>query len=1207
MTHPEETPEKNYRIAIRRPVTMVMIFLTIAVFGLRSYQQLPINLMPNISYPSLTVRTEYEGAAPEDVEKLVTRPLEEMLSIVGGLVEISSVSKAGLSEILLEFSWGTNMTIAQQDVRDRLDVFEPPREVSKKPVILRYDPSRDPVMRLAIVPDQTFESPEKEAEALTAIRDAAERHVKADLEAENGIAQASVKGGQKEEIQVLVDADKIKGLGVSLDTVVTSLAQQNINLSGGQLREGKAEYLVRTRNEFESIEEIAASLVPTPGGQYRLSDLAEVFMGTKDRETIVHVNGREAVAIEIYKEGDANTVSVCNRVKDLFEVPRKLSAAEQFVAIVREQMKRVQQEASKALSAGPTAAGALTQTMRTKRNLTSRLPGEVRLSLMSDQSRFIVASIEEVQSATWMGGLLALAILFLFLRELKSTVIIGVAIPISVVATFVPMFVQSVSLNIMSLGGLALGVGMLVDNSIVVLESIFRCREEGDGVLDAAERGTREVAGAVLSSTLTTVCVFLPITFVEGIAGQLFRDLALTVTYALLASLLTSLYLVPLLASRGRVRLEATRQVVWTARAWREARDQRGWSVAASVIAVIPLGLLDAGRGMARIWGDTVGGAWRGMRGPLHAAGDWRGWGAFLASLGGALLGLVSLPLMIALFALQSALALVYALLSTLLHLLALAALVLMTVARAVLAVVLWPLLFTWEKAFALMLAVYRASITRALRFSAVFLLLVLGLGIHAATVAGRLGRELIPPMKQGEFGVRVESRAGTRLEDMEARARLFEEVLRTAPEVETVTVEIGREKSSTESNRGENIAVFNVLLKNPDETAAFQDQIVERLRAQVMDIRTDEQITFTVPSLFSFNTAVEVQLVGDDLDELRRVGAAAVEAVSRVKGVKDTELSIKPGYPEVIIELDRELLAARGLSPGQVAQRLRTEVQGDVATRFSRMGEKVDIRVRTDRAMLSNVDDLRRLSVTDGLVRIPLADVANITVREGPSEVRRVDQRQVALIYANVEGRDLGAAARDIDDALRTVDRPEDFYFIQGGQNRELNTAYDSLRFALILALFLVYVVMACQFESIVHPALVMFSIPLAFIGVIHALDRTGTSLSVMVFLGGIVLAGIVVNNAIVLVDYINQLRGRGMSKREAIVHAGTVRMRPILMTTLTTVLGLLPMLTATGEGAEIRRPMAITVMAGLVSSTLLTLFIIPMVYDLFGGKDRK
>ncbi len=1184
----EKPHTENVRMAIRRPVTMVMLFLTILVFGWRSYQQLPINLMPNMSYPTLTVRTEYEGAAPEDVEKLVTRPLEEMLSIVSGMVEISSISAPGLSEIVLEFSWDTDMNIAQQDVRDRLDLFDPPKEITQKPVILRYDPTRDPVMRVAITPGGEKGTPEEELKILTGIRDAAERHLKSDLEAETGIAQVAVKGGQEEEIQVLVDAEKIKNLGLSLQFVVNSLAQQNINLSGGQLREGKTEYLVRTLNEFATIEEIAGTIITTPSGvPRRLSDLAEVFLGAKDRETIVHINGREAVAMDVFKEGDANTVRVCSRVKELLDLGATQSATSKMMARVGAVMEEARKRANPGAPAAPVKA---------KRTLLDRLPGKVNLTVISDQSRFIEASINEVQNATIQGGLLALVILFLFLQEMRSTIIIGIAIPISVVATFVPMYIQGVTLNIMSLGGLALGVGMLVDNSIVVLESIFRCREEGDEVVAAAERGTHEVAAAVVSSTLTTVCVFLPITFVEGVAGQLFRDLAYAVTFSLLASLLTALYLVPLIASRKKMSLDADRQVVWTLRAYREGRDDRHWSRVKSALAVPVLGVVYMAVGTYDIFLESFSPVSSAFREP-------RLWARILRII----LALLFLPLLAALFVSQLAMRLFYAVFITLFHILCIVLLMVFWVVRKVLMLVLGPFLYVFDKSFNAFREVYGYMLRHALRFSAVLVLLVTLASVHAFFVGARLGRELIPPMKQGEFGVRMEARAGTRLVDTEQRARKFEEVIRTHPEVQSVTVEIGQEKSSGTSEGGENIAKFTVLLRDPERTAAIQDEIIEVLRGKVLAQRADEEITFTLPSMFSFKSAIELMVVGEDLNELRRVGERAIDVIRKVDGVKDAELSVKPGYPELIIELDRELLAAKGISPGQVAQLLRTEVQGDIATRFSRAGEKVDIRVRTNQALLSSVDDLRKLSVVDGLVPIPLSDVANIRVQEGPSEVRRVDQKQVVIITTNVEDRDLGAVAADIDEAVKAVDKPDDFFFMQGGQNRELNTAYSSLRFALLLAVFLVYVVMACQFESIVHPALVMFSIPLAFIGVVYALEYTHTSLSIMVFLGGIILAGIVVNNAIVLVDYVNQLRERGMSKRDALVHAGKVRMRPILMTTLTTVLGLLPMLTATGEGAEMRRPMAITVMAGLSSSTLLTLFFIPMLYELFGGKDKK
>lgn len=1196
---PQEQPTKHYRIAIRRPVTMAMLFLTIVVFGWRSYQHLPINLMPDISYPTLTVRTEYEGAAPEDVEKLVTRPLEEMLAIVSGMVEISSISSPGLSEIILEFTWGTDMNVAQQDVRDRLDLFDPPREVTEKPVILRYDPTLDPVMRVAITPGDSGGVPlsnDDEQAALIGIRDAAERHLKSDLEAEKGIAQVTVKGGQEEEIEILVDAMRLKSLGLSLQHIVEGLAQQNINLSGGRLQEGKTEYLVRTLNEFKTVEEIGASIITTPGGkQMRLSDVADVFMGTKDRQSIVRINGRETVAVDLFKEGDANTVLMCNTVKDLLGFPRDRGIFERVQQAISRSVMRSGAIPSRRQQ-NP-AQRSEEEQFRT-RTLLDRLPKDVQLTIISDQSRFIIGSIKEVQNATLVGGALALIVLFLFLRELKSTVIIGISIPISVVAVFVPMFSRGISLNIMSLGGLALGVGMLVDNSIVVLESIFRCKEEGDDVLDAAERGTREVAGAVTASTLTTVAVFFPVAFVEGIAGQLFGDLALTVTFSLLASLFVALFLIPLIASRQALAFGSERQVVWMLRAWHESRSQYQRGRINALLYLLPMGVKYTGQYIADASRETFGPSLSAIKSaPLKKT--------FLGWLG-AIAGLLFLPVLAVLYLCQMVLRSVATVLITILFAVCMVIILVILLVRLVLRIILWAPLYAFDLAFNTLRYAYGVMLEHSLRFSPIILLAAIALAGHAGYLSMRLGRELIPPMSQGEFGIRMEARAGTRLEETEERARKIEDVVRSMPLVDSVTVEIGQERGSGETGRGENVARFTILLKDPKKNALIQDQIIEELRQTIMAAST-EAITFTLPTLFSFKTAVELQIVGDDLAELRRLGHRTLEVLANVPGLEDAELSVKSGYPEVIIELDRELLAAKGITPGQVAARLRTEIQGDVATRFNRRGEKIDIRVRTDKAFLRSVQDLRQLSINDGANPIPLSTVAHIREQEGPSEIRRIDQRQVVLITANVEGRDLGAVSKDIQDAVRGIDKPRDYYFMLGGQNRELETSYASLRFALILAMFLVYVVMACQFESIWHPFLVMFTVPLAFVGVAYAMVWTGTDLSIMVFLGGIILAGIVVNNAIVLVDYTNQLRARGRTKREAIIEAGTVRLRPILMTTVTTVLGLLPMVLTAGEGAEMRRPMAITVMSGLSSATVLTLLIIPMVYDLFGGRDKS
>jgi HAE1 family hydrophobic/amphiphilic exporter-1 len=1185
-----DTPDNtHYRLSIRRPVTVAMMFITLLVFGWRSYQQLPLNLMPDISYPTLTIRTDYDGAAPEDVEKLVTRQLEERLSIVAGVVEVSSVSSAGLSEIILEFTWDTDMNVAMQDVRESLDQFTRPQGVNRNPIILRYDPTLDPVMRVAIrgrdlshIIDDQERAYQLESD-LTEIREAAEDELKGDLEAEPGIAQVVVKGGREDEIQIMLDSARLKSLGLTPENIVMSLQQQNVNLSGGRLKEGRAEYLVRTMNEFQNVEEIRAVVVlNATGEQFRLSDVARVDMGTKERETIVRVNGQEAVELEFYKEGSANVVQVSEKLRNYFQFEQK----ESIWAGIQKKMAENDQ------------SGRMNQMMEAREKqqqrkidrVRKRLPEYASPVLITDQARFIEASVNEVKSTAVLGGLLALCVLFLFLRELRSTIIIGVAIPISVVATFVPMYMQGISLNIMSLGGLALGIGMLVDNSIVVLESIFRCREEGDDIIHAADRGTKEVSSAVTASTLTTIAVFFPIVFVDGIAGQMFRDLALTVTFSLIASLLVALYLIPMIASREGMVLTHGESVVWILRAFREGRSE-GKGRGASLAGIPKRGFGYIKEWIGQIWGDTIGvvnGHRKSEKGVKKVGYT------------------VLLPVMAVLLVLQLVLKTAATIAVTVITFNLMVILGILWCVGKVLKLVFYLPVHIFEHGFLALRGAYGLLLRQMLHFSPVLIILIVVLGVYAAQRSTSLGRELIPPMKQGEFSIRVETEPGTRLEETESRAQKIELIARSFEVVDNVTMQVGSDNSSGSSEEGENVAVLTVKLVNPAENAVIQDGIIEEIRKEILD-RSNENITFELPTLFSFKTAMEVQFFGEELDTLKEIGDEAMERIQFIPGMKDAELSLKQGYPEIHVMMDREILTTKELTPVQIAQLLRTEVQGDIATRFNRGGEKVDIRVRSDQTALTSLQDLKMLSVRDGNPPVPLQSVAEIRIEEGPSEIRRIDQQQVVLITANVEGRDLGGVAGDIEEQLAEMDFPEGYSYLLGGQNKELETSYGGLIFALALAVFLVYVVMACQFESVFHPALIMFSVPLAFIGVIFMLDYLEVNISIIVFIGGIVLAGIVVNGAIVLVDYINQLRARGMKKADAIVQACTVRFRPILMTTMTTVLGLIPMVLSTGEGAEIRVPMALTVMAGLLSGTLLTLFVIPMVYQFFGGRDKE
>lgn len=1213
-------PEKKYRFAIRFPVTVAMVFLTVIVFGWKSFQELPVSLMPDISYPSLTVRTEYQGAAPEDVEKLVTRRLEEVLSIVSGLVEISSASSPGLSEITMEFTWGTDMNMAVQEVRDRLDMFQPPKEVTERPSILRYDPTLDPVLRVAITGSDFADGADAEKRAeLTTIREACERHVKGDLEAENGIAQVLVKGGRQQEVQVLVDAERLKALGLSLENIVNSLAQQNINLSGGRLREGKTEYLVRTLNEFQDVTSIRDTLIVTPqsrvtdldpsiiasqkpgspsaaqdphtGQPLRLCDIATVNIGEKERQTVVHVNGKEAVALDIFKDGDANTVQVCSRVKDILG----FEPAPTFTQKIKQKLapllgRTSTQEPGMLTSSDPTR--------RLAEKIRSHLPANAQFTLIGDQSRFIKEAVGEAQDAAIAGGFWALLLVFLFLHRVGSTLIIGLAIPISLIATFIPMRMTGMTLNVMSLGGLALAVGHLVDDSIIVLESIARCSEEGDKGKDAVERGVREILGADISTTVTNCVVFLPIGFVAGVAGQIFGNFAFTMTFSLLASLAVALYLDVMLSSLSLGRFDATYDLVWAMRAFRTARNHKGMSRIQALKQILPLSAQYVADWFRQTTQDTFHPTIDAFR-LFRKQSD-------ISALANCAGRMALFPLTLLLYLLLILLKILSTTFLTACFLVALLCVGvgsgLWLVARAL----LWAPIKTFEFVYETTKLFYSYSLSLALRFGPLVLIIAAALFTHALFLTKQLGRELIPPMKQGEFSIRMEAPPGTRLEETERRAYKIEKILLATPEIGSVGTEIGQEKSKTRGERGENVAQFNVVLKNPSQMVEYQEEIISRLRAQIDDVSAD-QITFTLPTLFSFKTAVELQILGDDLEELRRVGQRTLDAIKDIPGLKDPELSVKRGYPEVIIELDRDLLATKGLSPMQVAQRLRTEVQGDVATRFSQAGNKIDIRVRTDQEILKSLQDLKRVSVSDGTPPLPLDSVAKIYVQDGPSEIRRIDQRQVVMVHANVEGFDLGRVSTEIEKRLETVKKPSDYSFEMGGQNRELRTSYRSLQFALLLSMFLVYVVMAIQFESLIQPALIMFTVPLGFVGVIYVLYLSSIPISIAVFMGGILLVGVVVNNSVLLVDYANQLRARGRTKRQAIYESGLVRFRPVLMTAITTIVGSIPMAMGGVEGSELRRPLAVTVIAGLSVATILTLVVIPVVYNLFAERDKK
>jgi len=1109
-----------------------MLFMAAVVFGFFSFNRLPITLMPELSYPTLTVRTEYPGAAPEEVENDISRPIEEALGVIGGLNRISSISRAGVSDVVLEFIWGTDMAEASQSTMEKLDLVFLPEE-SERPLILHFDPSLDPIMELSFSGSGLRYEGEQ---GLRRLRRIAELQVKRILEPIKGIAAVRIRGGLEEEIHIDVDEVKLRRSGLSIQEVINRINQENINVAGGTIKEGRSEYMVRTLNEFEDLAQIQEVIIRRIDDKpIRVKDIATVSRSHKDREIITRTDGSESVQIDIYKEADANMVAVAQSVIDtLGKIPNQDES-----------------EPSEAKEQN----GNHPRTERgngSRQGLAARLYKEegAILQVVANRAVFIKNSIDEVKNTAAFGGLLAILILFLFLRNFKSTAIVAVSIPISLLITFAPLNLFGVSLNIMSLGGLALGIGMLVDSSIVVLESIYRCMEEGDDVVQASIRGTQEVKGAVFSSILTSIAVFFPMVFVEGIAGQAFGDLGIAVVVSLLASMGVALYFIPMLASR---------------------------------------------RGLqARSLGDGVGKAF-----------SLKSWSVFRSALQPSRWRiLLFIPVLIR-FVVHFILEIVgYLIIAIFFGLTYVIAKLITPALRAIFAILAWlPLKLTGWMMDGLN-RVYPVLIRWALDNPAIILLAIVGCFYVTYQVGRSLDTELLPEVHQGEFTFEVSLPVGTPIEETASiMSKVEEKILQNTKDIRALIVTYGYDiKNMKRADEGEHSAKFKVLLDENRNQALTEERVLERLRVFFASV-PDLQVTVTRPVLFSSEKPIVVEVHGDDLDMLKRKSTEVGALMAAMPELADVEVSLKRGAPEVQILYDRDRLMMYGLNVHTVAAQVRDMVKGFEATRFNMKDRRVPIIVRLQESNRESTNEIGSLIINPGDDQpIRLSAVADLITGEGPSEIRRVNSKRVALVNANIGEASLGSAVSSIEDTLETkVEWPLDMRHFISGQNREWERSKGSLYLALFLSLFLVYVIMAAQFESMLYPLIIMFTIPLAFLGTVLALSWLGISLSVVVFLGMIMLAGIVVNNAIVLVDYVNILKSRGQDVREALVNAGRARLRPILMTTATTVLGLVPMALGLGDGSEIRTPMAITVIFGLITSTFLTLLLIPTVYYLF------
>lgn len=1025
------------KFSVTRKVTILMISIGLVAFGIVGVLRLPINLLPSLSYPSLTVQTEFANAAPAEIEQLITRPVEEVVGVLKGLKQIHSISRSGVSEVTLEFGWEANMTNLAMDIREKLDRLELPIEADT-PIVLRYDPALDPIMKLSI-------SAEGNIIPLTRLRLLGDKEVKETLERIEGVASAKIQGGEEEEIHIHINQGKVAAMGIDPKQLSELIRSSNINRPGGSLKNEQTQLLVRTLNEYGNLQDIRELRITSPDKPaVRLGDVADVIWTSKEKEEIARFGGKEGILVSLYKEGDANTVEVANSVKAQID------------------------------------------------SLQSKLPKGVKVAIQFDQSRFIEQSIDQVKSSLLFGGLLAISVLWLFLRDFRLTSIIATAIPLSVIASFIFMYRFDVSLNIMSLGGLTLGVGMLVDSAIVVLESIHRQRERGLSIVQSAVEGTAKVGGAVTASVLTTVAVFIPIVFVEGIAGQLFRDQALTVTFSLVMSLLVSFTLIPMLASLGTKRQNSTSN-----------NDSKIESKT-----------------------DPKTGANSASNNQLKSGSNNKFFGSF--TLG-------------------------------------------------------------YERILRATLKYKWFSIASA--FTMFFLSLLL---------VAKIPTELIPQLSEGEFYFDVSLPEGTALPTTN---KLLEEMEKSAlqnKEVKSVYVSVGSRNVSgglSLKTKDENLAQISIVIKDRSD-GEMEQRVIEHLRKIYRQI-PQANIRFGRPSFFSLKTPMELLFYGEDLESMRDYTLLLLPKISEVKGLIDVRASLETGNPELVVKFDRDQLARLGFNIESVSETLNRRVNGVVVSRFQQPDRQIDIRLRNRESDRDSVNDMENIVIGEVAGRpVTLKAVASIELSQGPAAIDRIQQSRVAIIAGNLKGRSLSQVTEDIKKLLNDYPPPAELSFEFGGQNKEMQQSFDSLYFAVGLAIFLVYLVMAATFEHLGHPFIILLTIPLSLIGVILGLLFSGYGISVISMIGVVFLVGVVVNNAIVLVDAINHARRAGLEKLEAIVEAGKSRLRPILMTTFTTVLGLLPMAIGFGEGSELRAPLAVVVSFGLIVATGLTLLIIPATY---------
>jgi len=1020
--------------SVNRKVTTAMLAMILVVLGSIAFTRLGLDFFPDIEFPTVSVVTSYRGASSEDIENTITRPLEQIINSVNRVNKVNSITIEGASVIMVEFEWGTNLDFAAQDVRDQIALYRTylPEEATD-PLVIKFNFSQFPIIFGGITADRpTVE-----------LKEIIEDEVAPRLERIDGVASVQVFSMDVREILVDIDKAALESLSLSLDQILMALRMENLNLPAGHVVERHSEFLIRTLGEFASVDDIRNTIVGSAqnGRPVYLRDVAAVRDGLKEARFISRIQKEKGVIYAISKRSGANTVITAEAVK--------------------KELARIQQT----------------------------LPEDVEFWPFMDQADMIQQVIRRTGNNALVGGILAIFFIFVFLRNWRPTLTIGLAIPLSVITTFIALYLAGYTINMLTLGGLALGIGMLVDNAIVVIENIFRRMEEGEGREEAAKRGASEVGMAITASTLTTIAVFFPMVFAQGITGKLTRGLALSIAFALLASLFVALTVVPMVAS-----------LIFKANHNKNA----------------------AGKNKKKVQFERARNAYRRL---LHNALKRRGW---------VLTGVLSMLLL-------------------------------------------------------------------------------------SFAIVPFLGTEFMPAMDRDMLVLRVKMPVGTSLDETNRVAALVENVMAQEPEVKTVSVQVGSaaEEDPSDlaggfSNAGTHEGVLWVGLLAQDERDLSDIEVLEKIRKKLPELKDVRFEAMDIGQMMmgGATAPVEIKVFGKDIYQLREIADDIVGRIQDVEGLRDINHTFAEGKPEYHIRINREQASRLGLMVSQVANTVQTASLGKVATRYREGNEEVDIRVRFKKQSRDSLDDIKNIPVMTQMSQmIRLNQVASISRGEGPIQINRENQARVVTVMANIAGRDLGSVVKDIKQRISGVDRglPPGYFIEFGGQYEDMQAAFIIMAAAFALATLLVYMIMASQFESFRHPFVIMFTIPLAIVGVILALLISGQTVSLPALIGFIILGGIAVNNGIVMVDYINQLKRRGVDKKEAILQGCTVRLRPVLITAFTTIMGMLPMAMSTSQGSEMRAPMAIAVVGGLVATTLLTLFVIPIIYSLFDRVSFK